>query len=186
MSSWKIVHWDPVSRRGAIQGAHIGPVEFDERSTDVADYRVDEAVAAEVTLDGKVYRVTHVEPLAARQPVGTEAPELKDANGFFDYEILSMEADRLVIGGGDSTAYGFECVITFEGVSFLQLSPLFSHALFRTASPEERDSLAVPIAAGQVFCIVTEHGDGKDGPRFFVAADSASVRREFVQRRSAG
>ena len=143
-------------------------------------------MVAQVTLDGAVHRVTCVEPLAARQPAGTEAPELKDANGFFDYEILSMEADRLVIGGGDSRAYGFECAITFEGVSFLQLSPIFSHALFRTASPEERESLALPNDTSKVFCIVTEHGDGKDGPRFFVAADSASVRREFVKRLSAG
>lgn len=185
MSSWKIVRWDPVSKRGAIRGAHIGPVDFDERSTDVTDYQAGEAVAAHVTLDGDVYRVTHVEPLAARQPVGTEASELRDANGFFDYEVISMEADRLVIGGGDSTAYGFECVITFEGVSFLQLSPYFSHAFFRTASPEERASLVVPIEANRVFCIVTAHGDGEDGPRFFVAAESASARRGFVKRRSA-
>jgi hypothetical protein len=183
MSSWKIVRWDPRSKRGAIQGAHIGPVEFDERSTEVADYCKGEAVDAKVTLEGGVYCVTHVEPLAARQPAGTEASELKDGNGFFDYEILSMEADRLVIGGGNSTAYGFECAITFEGVSFVQLAPQFSHALFRRASTDEKESLTVPIAAQQLFCVVTEHGNGEDGPRFFIAADSASVRRAFVQRR---
>ena len=67
----------------------------------------------------------------------------------------------------------FEEVISIVG---LDDDIVFAAALFRLASPEEVEANHLEMSGGtKAFCIVTDHGQGADGPSIFVVARSVEV-----------
>jgi hypothetical protein len=176
VSTWRIDSWSSADRCGLVKGRHLGPFPFGEAETKVYDYAVGEEVIVELVEESRGrWRVTKVIPKLARQPEGTHLPDLEKAIGLPDFGIRSYDGRTRVleiVGGMDLDYPRVE--IRFHEVELISCPTRFSDPLFRLASSDERR--VFEGLEGKVFCIVTEHGDGPDGPRHFVVAARAECR----------
>jgi len=186
---WKISAWDDESKTGTVQGPHPGPLPF----ADGGPYTLGEEVAVTLGRDEHGHRqVVRVEPLSARQPNGTARAVFDAVNDLhlWDWRVESFERGRLTILGSTDFAYYHNAEVVFHEVEFMSCSTSFSHALFRGASDEERERLIENAEwEGQLFTIVSDHGNGSDGLSYFVCAQRAECllgkiyyyRRENLQ-----
>lgn len=173
--TWRIHAWDAASGTGAIVSPHLGPYPFGPGANPFAttDFAPGEPVVVE--LDGAPgdYRVRTVTAARQRPPAATGHPTL-DALNALDLSDLAVDEQtptslRLWLG--------FCCVncspsvhIIFRGVSsVVGIEADLDDPFFRLASPEERGTLDIP-SGSDAYCIVTDHGHGRDGPLVFIVA----------------
>jgi hypothetical protein len=179
---WRVKEWNPLSRTGRIRGAHL-QLEVTPEMIAVEELIVGEDVGVDLESTDPVPRARRVWPLKARQPTGSARQEFAELNAaeLFDFEVESFTSGALTIIGGHDLAYSHDFEIVLHDIAWYSGAFYFHHALFRAASTEE--SAAIPPdarAEGTAFCIVTDHGNGADGPRFFAVASRAEVRRGTV------
>jgi hypothetical protein len=174
---WRVEAWDPATRTGRIKGPHL-ELAVSGAELDVEDLVVGEEVAVELDPQAKELRVLRAWPLNARQPKHTERAEFTALNSTrpWDFEVTAKAGTLTIIAGND-LSYSHQFEVVFDDVSWYSGALSFSHALFRAASEEEAQRLPREVhPAGLVFCIVTEHGNGPDGAKYFVVASRAEVR----------
>jgi hypothetical protein len=183
--TWRIHAWNAASGTGAVVSPHLGPYPFGPDANPVAttDFAPGEPVLVELDGTAGDYRVRTVTAARQRQPAATGHAAL-DALNALDLGDLAVDEQtptslRLWLG--------FCCVncspsahITFRGVSsVIGLDADLVDPWFRLASPDERSTFDVPPGS-EAYCIVTDHGDGRDGPLVFIVASSLIV--EDVRR----
>jgi hypothetical protein len=182
--AWTIHTWSVEDRSGTIVSPHFGPIPFDASANvdDVGDFTVGEAVLVELDGSPPNFVVRRLQPVHQRQPAGTHWPPFDAINGRFDdVRVEEVSAQALQLWLGDCCGYctphatrlRFEDVATIDGLSDdLDMSS----PLFRLASSSEIDEhqLVVPEGA-KVFCVVTGHGQGRDGPPVLVVAREARI-----------
>jgi hypothetical protein len=174
---WRVTTWDRSTGTGVIEGPHLS-LSVSRDVVDVGELFVGEEVGVDLASVEPVLCARRVWPLRARQPVGTARPEFAEINqvGLWDFEVKELQRGTMTIIAGDDLMYSHEVEISFQGVAWYSGAFGFSHAHFRGASEEERQSLPTDVCSGlQVFCIVTEHGNGPDGPKCLVTAERVSV-----------
>jgi hypothetical protein len=182
--AWKIHTWSVEDRVGTIVSPHFGPIAFDARANEdnVDDFTLGEAVLVELEGSPPNFVVRRLLPMNQRQPAGTHWPPFDAINGRFgDARIEELSAHALQLWLGDCCDHctpnpirlQFEGVTTIDGLSE-DLDT--SNPLFRLASSSEIHGhrLVVPEGA-KVFCMVTCHGEGRDGPSVLVVAREVRI-----------
>jgi hypothetical protein len=180
---WRILTWSAATQTGTVAGPHLGPLRFDGRLTSVRDFVPGEEVDVALEGNGAAMRVCSLSPLRARQPPGTEHAAFVELNPrkLYDFSVHSLESGALTIVGSDDLTYSHSVEVIFSEMTFLSLPVWFSQALFRLASQDEVAALRGQTDIdGSTFCIVTNHGKGPDGPKYFVIASSVECRRGTV------
>src|SRR5262245_15290241 len=80
MTTWRIVRWSRELGRGAIQGAHGDPLEFDGNRADVDDFEMGELVHVDLERAGDSFKVLRIRPdlprFSAPEPTGVQSPDL--------------------------------------------------------------------------------------------------------------
>jgi hypothetical protein len=190
--AWKIHTWSVADRAGSIVSPHFGPVAFDASANEdhVDDFTVGEAVLVELDGFPPNFVVRRLLPMNQRQPAGTRWPPFDVINGRFgDARIEESSAHALQLWVGDCcddctprpVRLRFEGVTTIDGLSE-DLDT--SNPLFRLASSSEiREHQLVVPAGAKVFCMVTCHGEGRDGPTVLVVAREARILEPSSQDR---
>lgn len=176
---WTIHSWSSAQGVGAIASDHFDAIPFDAAANvqRVTDFRVGESIQVEVDGIPPNCHVIAVRPMVQRQPPGTAWPAFDAVNGRWDNAMLEESTPgSLQIWLGDCCSH---CTpnparVRFDGVSCVHGADddfCLDNPLFRLASQEEVRSrgLVVPEDS-KVFCIVTSHGHGPDGPCIFVVA----------------
>ncbi len=185
---WRIQQWSKSEGRGLVQGPHLS-FTFDTAAAEVDDFLPGEEVTVGLESEGGEWRVVRVEPMHARQPRGTALPAFAELNrlALWDFEVSRYADDCLLICGGNGLAYHHSVELRFRGVCWYSGGFYFHHAHLRRASEEERGSIPADGRDGaEVFAIVTEHGNGKDGAVFLLAAESVEVAVGTFRRRAEG
>jgi hypothetical protein len=137
-----------------------------------------------VELDGppQAFRISLVRPMCQRQPADTH---------WEPFDAINETVDDVVVEdctqGTLQLWLGYCCLcctpnpmrVRFEGVTHLQglgEDVDFCNPLFRLASLAEIHAHSIPVPSEcRAFCIVTSHGQGRDGPPIFVVAQSAAI-----------
>jgi hypothetical protein len=184
--AWTIHSWSVERGSGTIASPHYGPVPFDSKANvdNVQDFQIGEPVLVELDGRGPDFEVLSIRPLHQRQPEGTHWPDFEAVNGrFSDFRIEEQSSHTVQFWVGECCEW---CTpnaprVRFDGVTTmidLGDDADFSAPLFRLASADEirTHSLSVPSGA-RAFCIVTSHGQGRDGPPIFIVASSARIVR---------
>mgnify|MGYP007097596157 CR=1 FL=1 len=160
--------------------SHFGPWPFAGRAGDA--FHVGEDVLVELQGPPGSYRVENVRPARQRQPEGTQTPFLDELNArrLGDCYVEARTADALQLWLGDCCRYcGPSLFVTFRDVTAIHgLSEHgdLDYPHFRLASAAERREHALAVdGAAQAYCIVTNHGDGPDGPSVFVVAGTIEL-----------
>ena len=181
---WIVHSWSVDLGAGEIASPHFGPVPFDGKANvdQVSDFQVGEAVAVELDGDAPNFRVRAVRPMCQRQPKETRWPPFDAINGRFgDARIEDRSSQSILFWLGDCCDHctpnpvrlRFESVTVVVG---LEGDVDFSDPLFRLASPKEVDANSLTIPPHHhAFCVVTSHGQGRDGPLVFIVAGTAEV-----------
>jgi hypothetical protein len=182
--AWKIHSWSPDRGVGAIASPHFGPIPFDASANvdRVDDFREGEPVWVELDGQAPSFRVRVIRPFRQRQPPNTHWPPFDAVNGGFGDAMLEDRSSRTVqfwLGDCCQHCTPNPARVRFEDVSAvvgLDDECLFSDPLFRLASSGEIEAnlLDVPPQS-TAFCIVTEHGQGRDGSCIFIVARTAEI-----------
>lgn len=183
--AWRIHSWFVDRGVGAIASPHFGPIPFgSEANVDrVPDFQVGETVLVELAGDAPKFRVLLVRPTHQRQPNGTHWTPFDVVNGrsFGDARIEQQSAGSVQFWLGDCCEHCTPGAVRlrFDGIASivgLDDDADLGDPLFRLASPGEvqANSLCVP-PDHHAFCIVTSHGQGRDGPLIFIVARSMQV-----------
>lgn len=181
--AWTIVTWSRAEGTGTIASPHFGPIPFDARANvdNVDDFREGEAVWVELDGSPPAFRIALLRPMAQRQPAGTHHPVFDVVNGRSDAELEEQteHALQLWLGFCCQRCEPYPMRVRFEGITTVSDSfedAELSNPLFRIASPAEIASRQLVVPEGSTaFCIVTSHGNGRDGPSFFVVAREVAV-----------
>lgn len=184
--AWRIRSWTAVTGCGEIVSPHLGPWPFgpEQNLSGVTDFAPGEPVVVELDATPTGYAVRWVVPACARQPAGTELPGLVALAGS-DLRLDERIDDRLVFWAGDCCEHcspsapnvvfaGVASVLGFDG----DIGDVIDRALVRRATEHEVAELGLAVAPGKTaYCVVTQHGQGRDGPSIFIIASSAEVDR---------
>jgi hypothetical protein len=144
-----------------------------------------------VKLDGpkEAYVVRSVIPACQSQPEGTECSALREINaaqpGDMHIEEWSEHALRFWVGDCcEGCADAWRVTFIHPRVDGLVDEMDLGLPLLRLASEQECAERALSVPEGSTaYCIVTNHGDGPDGPRVFVVAHGIDVELRPVRRR---
>jgi|GEM_PF-1848065 len=185
--AWRIHRWSAKTSTGSVVSPHYGPLPFSEAANvdGVRDFAEGESVVVELDGQPPELVVRTVRPSHARQPPETRWAAADGLRGrFLDLRLEGSEGDSLRFWYGDCCDYCSPdaVLLTFSGVTATVGLEHFEdgdidNPLFRLASTSEVEghALAVPDGAA-VYCIVTSHGAGLDGPPVFIVARAAEVR----------
>jgi hypothetical protein len=178
--AWRIRSWNRATQTGEVVSPHFGPWPF--ASASGVQFAIGEAVLVELAGPPSAYRVANVRPTRQRQPEGTRAQVFEQLNARrFDSCLVHAQNEHSITFwlGNCCPACGASVLVTFADVSAatsVDEDTDLSWPLFRTASIEEQRALALVTAPGeQTYCIVTNHGDGPDGPHVFIVARSITI-----------
>jgi hypothetical protein len=182
--TWRIHAWDAASGTGAVVAPHLGPYPFGPAANVHAttDFALGEAVIVELDRapDGDLVRTVTAQH--QRQPAGTQTAALADLNRrkHGDLSIESRTDDALRLWLGDCCAWcGPSAHLTFHGVQSvhgLDDDMDLGSPWFRLATADERRAHALNVPAGaEAYGIVTQHGQGRDGPTVWVVATALTV-----------
>ncbi len=178
--AWLIHEWSGDSGTGSIVSPHFGPLPFGpvENSQRITDFVPGEEVLPQ--LEGKAPNFTIIEviPRYERQPPGTELKPFSAARySLGDFRLDERSSDSLEFWLGDCCEM---CspnapMLRFSGVTRMPFSddddPDFESPLLRLASPQEVHENQLEVASGSIaYCIVSDHGNGLDGPLLFLVA----------------
>lgn len=183
--TWRIHSWSREAKVGTVASAHLGPWGFGPEQNPFAthDFAVGEEVLVEVdrTRSGGVVR--SVIAARQRQPEGTEHPAFAELNASRpgDMYVQEQTATTLCFWLGHCCE---RCSASWWLVSFHD--PAVVHGLeddtdlddsfLRRAAPAELDERGVEVPPGcEAYCIVTNHGSGRDGACVLVVARGVSV-----------
>ncbi|MEM9187755.1 MAG: hypothetical protein AAGF12_01165 [Myxococcota bacterium] len=183
--AWKIHSWSEKTGKGTIASPHFGPWPFGptENPMGTTDFRIGEEVSVHLEPHGDTYVVASVILTRQRQPQGTEWKTLQElgASHASDLEYTVVGDHELVLRLFDCCAWCSDVwTIRFRGVTTHTLpcsdDSDLDNPLLRFASSTELDEhrIAVPENA-EAYCVVTRHGLGLDGPRYFIVARSVEV-----------
>jgi hypothetical protein len=136
-----------------------------------------------VELDGPkdAYVVRSVIPACQPQPEGTECGELRQLNEArpADMHVEARSEGALRFWLGDCCEHCADAwLLTFLNprVDGLVEEMDLDNPLLRLASEQECAERRLSVPAGATaYCIVTNHGNGADGPRVFIIADGVDV-----------
>jgi hypothetical protein len=130
--------------------------------------------------------VRSVIPACQPQPEGTECTELRQLNEAqpADMHVEARSEGALRFWLGDCCEQCADAwLLTFikPRIDGLDEDMDFDHPLLRLASEQECAERQLSVPAGSTaYCIVTNHGNGPDGPRVFIIAEGIDV--EFRAR----
>ncbi|NVB82772.1 MAG: hypothetical protein HOV81_30625 [Kofleriaceae bacterium] len=181
--TWRIHSWSPGSGTGTVASPHFGPWPFGpaENKGGKRDFTVGERVLVELDGPKDALVVRSVIPACQPQPEGTECTALRELNAAHppDMHVEERSEGALRFWLGDCCercADAWRVTFIHPRVDGLNDETDLDHPLLRLASAQEcaERSLSVP-AGSTAYCIVTNHGDGPDGPRVFVVADGIDV-----------
>ena len=187
--AWRIHSWEPSSRTGTVESPHFGPWPFGpaENPTGATHFACGDRVLVELDGPKGAYVVRSVAPACQPQPEGTVCADLSELNAGHPGEMRLEEeasgvlrfwvgdccqacADSWMLTFVNPVAHGFDEDMDLD-------SPLL-----RLASTGECETQNLSCVDGRTaYCIVTNHGQGLDGPRVFIVADA--VELEFRARR---
>jgi hypothetical protein len=182
--AWTIHTWSPADGVGTIRSPHFGPIAFDANANvdNVVDFHEGEPVHVELEGSAPAFLVRRLVPTHQRQPPDTHWPPFDAINGRFgDARIEEQSGHSLQLWLGDCCDY---CTpdsirLRFEGVTMIDglgEDLDMDDSLFRLASGSEiRDHRLVVPDGARAFCIVTCHGQGRDGPTVLVVAREARI-----------
>jgi hypothetical protein len=176
--TWRIHVWDAASGTGAVASAHLGPYPFGPLANlyQTPDFVVGEEVLLELDRDDHDWRVRTVTAQRQRQPANTQTPALEALNRHRHHDLFvdSRTNDSLRLCLADCSACGPNAYVTFRGVQLikgLDDDTDLSWPWFRLASADERREHGLDVPAGaEAYCIVTNHGQGRDGPLVWIVA----------------
>lgn len=182
--AWTIHSWSARNRSGTIRSPHFGPIAFDASANvdNVDDFRAGEPVLVELEGAAPNFLVRRLVPMRQRQPPGTHWRPFDAINEQFGDVRIEEESDHsLQFWLGDCCEH---CTpeptrLRFEGVTMIDglgedldlVNPLFRLA----SSSEIRDHRLVVPDGARAFCMVTSHGQGRDGPSVFVVARETRI-----------
>ncbi|MEM1031041.1 MAG: hypothetical protein AAGN82_11870 [Myxococcota bacterium] len=162
---------------------HFGPWSFgpDQNSFQTLDFEVGEVVHVELDGPKDAYVVRSVIAVRQRQPDGTGCPELDELNRARPGDMLLEEAkgSSLTFWLGDCCEWCNDAwLLTFHNARSddLDEDTDLDDPLLRLASEEETRALSVPDDS-TAYCIVTNHGNGRDERRFFIVASRVEIQR---------
>lgn len=182
--AWTIHEWSTEKGEGSIASPHFGPIPFGESANvdQVVDFRTGENVLVELEGDAPNFRVLTIRPANQRQPANTHWPAFDAVNGRFgDLRVEPSPPGSVQLWLGDCCEY---CTPNPIRLRFHDVSAIiglhddlaFDDPLFRLASDGElRQHAVVAQPDHRVFCIVSSHGQGPDGPPVFIVARAAQV-----------
>ena len=182
--TWRIQDWDAVTATGAVSSPHFGPHAFgpDQNRYGTSDFVPGEEVLVELDRDGDGWRVHTVTAARQRQPAGTQTAQLDALNRprHFDAYVEAQTDTSLRLWLGDCCRpCGPSVFVTFHGVSRiegLRDDLALDSPWFRMATADEQREHGLEVGPGATaYCIVTNHGHGRDGPRVFVVATGVDV-----------
>ncbi len=180
--TWRIHSWDPETRTGAVVAPHFGPLPFAEEQNvyGTRDFRVGEAVLVELDGPSDDLVIRSVIATHQRQPPGTDVPALAEAGGphASDLRIQALEPTRVELWLGvccDWCSPGR--ILRFEGVHHCAIDEDADlwNVLIRFASEEESRALGEIPDGARAYCVVNDHGNGRDGARYLVVANRLSI-----------
>lgn len=189
--AWRIVSFCAERGEGSIASPHFGPHAFGhaQNVSRVIDFAVNEEVYVALSGTEPDFVVEKVWPRRARQPVGTANPIFASVNRLPDARIEEQTETSLRIWMGDccEQCSPFAYVTFRETRAVLGLDDDIDLAdpLFRMASRDEVSALNVTVPEGHhVYCVVSCHGGGFDGPSIFVVARDVEVTHHPSARAS--
>lgn len=162
---------------------HFGPLPFGaaQNPTGQQDFAVGERVLVEIDGPKDAYVVRSVIAACQPQPEGTECSELRQLNEAQppDMHVEARSEGALRFWLGDCCERCADAwLLTFINpcVDGLEEEMDLDHPWFRLASEQECAERRLSVPAGSTaYCIVTNHGDGRDGPRVFIVATGIDV-----------
>ncbi len=179
--AWRIHTWSAESGIGSVVSPHFGPLSFGPAANTygTTDFAPGEEVLVELDSPREPYVVRSVRLARQRQPEGTRWAAFDVVNGCEDMRLEERGDDHLRFWRGDCCAWCAPAwsVIFSNVTSVVGLDgdePDLDASLLRLASEEELTELHVPPGS-RAYCIVTSHGQGRDGPRIFVVAGEATI-----------
>lgn len=179
--AWRIHSWSGESGIGSVVSPHFGPLPFGpaENIDGTTDFAPGEEVFVELDGPKEAYVVRSVGLARQRQPEGTRWAAFDVVNGCGDMRLQERGDDHLRFWMGDCCEWCAPAwALTFSSVTSVvgldDDEPDLDASLLRLASEDELTGLHVPPGS-RAYCIVTSHGQGRDGPRVFVVAGEASV-----------
>ncbi len=182
--AWRIDSWDPSTGRGSVRSPHFGPIEFGpaQNTCQVDDFGLGEAVWVELEGEAPNFRATEVFPFCQRQPAGTELPDLEPVSCRGDVYVEESSPGEIKLWIGECC--GWCCAdpkyLTFHGVTYDGFEASSEDSadcvLFRAATRGEIAEQGLRVANDcRAYCIVTGHGNGRDGPKLFVVARGTTI-----------
>lgn len=162
---------------------HFGPWPFgpSEIAGGTRDFEVGEPVHVELDGPKDAYVVRKVTACRQRQPDGTTCRDFDALNArmYPDMHLEESTPGELRFWLGDCCAHCSDSArLRFHepsAVIGLREDMDLDSPLFRLASPLEREEHGLDASSGVAYCIVTNHGNGPDGPRIFIVARRVSI-----------
>jgi hypothetical protein len=181
--AWRIHSWSHESGTGSVVSPHFGPLPFGPAANTqgTTDFAPGEEVFVELDGPKEAYVVRSVMLARQRQPEGTRWPPFDVVSGCGDMRLQERADDHLRFWMGDCCEWCAPAwALTFSRVTSVvgldDDDPVLDSPLLRLASSEEVLALALHVPPGsRAYCVVTSHGQGRDGPRVLVVAGEASV-----------
>lgn len=184
--AWRIHSWSPERGRGEVISPQLGPWGFGAAENPRGvDFEVGEPVVVELEGPTDAGRVRSVVPCRQRQPERTEIAELAELHARRPVDVRvetwTEEVLRLWVGDCCEACSEVWWRLTFRrpsGPAFDADRDDLSMPLLRYASDGEIAEHALEVSADRrAYCVVTDHGSGPDGPRFYLVADVLEVDR---------
>lgn len=183
--TWRIHSWSPTTETGAVASPHLGPWSFgrEQNPFRTHDFEVGEEVLVEVDRTSSGYFVRSVTALRQRQPERTECHDFDELNADrpFDVHIEEQTDAVLCFSLVDCCVWcsAWSWTVTFHepvAIRGLDDDTDLGAPLFRFASSAEIDAQALEIPPGHgAYCMVNNHGGGRDGPLVFIVAKRVEV-----------
>lgn len=162
---------------------HFGPLPFGsaENPAGTRDFAVGERVLVELDGPKEAFVVRSVVAACQRQPQGTECDALRALNAACpaDMRLEEQSAGTVRFWVGDCCEHCADAWrLTFINprIDGFHEEMDLDNPLIRLASEEECAERRLSVPPGSTaYCIVTNHGNGPDGPRVFIVADDIDV-----------